>query len=136
MHQFHDRAISRAAMAHGGQEVVVVALHVGGLFRRVLQAGAVVVVVVVELAQVGCDAARHRFQPVAARAVLVVGRRADLDRRLLRDERVFGAPRRAQRAQARCIDRLRRHVAMRPRSRASQQRGAPRDCFEGCSTGL
>src|SRR5439155_21508011 len=90
-----DRAVARASAAHGAGEVLVDLLHAGGLLLLVLQARAFVV----EPAQVGRDAAGDGLQPVAARAVLVVGGGADLDGRVVLAVGVLGAPLLAERWQ-------------------------------------
>src|SRR6218665_886234 len=62
-----DAAVARAALHHGAEEVLVHLGHAGlvGLLG--------VATVGVELAQVGRDAAGLGLQPVAARAIGVVG---------------------------------------------------------------
>ena len=105
------RAIARAAMAHGVQEVVVDLLDAGVLLLGVLDADAVVV----QLAQIRRNAAGDGLQPVAAGAVLVVGRAADaqgLGARRAFFVRVAGQPLRAQLGQGAGVHRLRRDVAM------------------------
>src|SRR5205823_10241911 len=114
-------AVARAPSAHGAGEVLVDLLHAVGLLLLVLQARAFVI----EPPQVGRDAAGDGLQPVAARAVLVVGRGADLDGLVVLAVGVLGAPLLAERWQLARVDGLRRHVAVRA-GRAGGEGGAQR----------
>ena len=99
------RAIAHLAAQHGLQEVLVSLL------------------VDIQLAQVGRDAAADRLETMTAGAVLVVGRSADADGFLVAPIRVFVCQFLAERLEGADVDRLRCDIAVGQGGRCEDDTG-------------